>query len=81
VADRLAALASLTGLTRRELAVLDPETISALSSGEVTDEVVWRVRRVRRLRRDLGLPYEAIEIIVRLVDRVERLERLQQRGV
>jgi DNA-binding transcriptional MerR regulator len=33
-----------------------------------------RVRRIRRLRRDLGFPYEAIAVIVRLVERVEELE-------
>ncbi len=74
---RLSDAQQLTGMTRRELALLDAETLDALSSGEVSQEVVWRVRRVRRLRRDLGLQYDAIEIIVRLLDRIDRIEGRQ----
>jgi methyl coenzyme M reductase subunit C len=70
-------LMGLTGLTRRELEVIDEATLASLALGEVNEQVVWRVRRVRRLRRDLGLDYASIEIIVRLLDRVEELERRQ----
>jgi hypothetical protein len=34
----------------------------------------WRRRRARRLRRDLGLPADAVVIIIRLLDRIEVLE-------
>jgi hypothetical protein len=70
-------LMDLTGLTRRELEVIDEATLATLAVGEVNEQVIWRVRRVRRLRRDLGLDYASIEIIVRLLDRVEELERRQ----
>jgi hypothetical protein len=73
--DAYARLRRLTGLTRRELELLDPETITHLVAEDLDEEVVWRVRRVRRLRRDLGLQYDAVEIIVRLLERIDALER------
>lgn len=67
-----------TGMTRRELEVYDQETLDrwrqAELDAELDDETVWRIRRVRRLHRQLGLDYESIEIILRLVDRIEQLE-------
>jgi hypothetical protein len=33
-----------------------------------------QVRRIRRLRRDLGLSYDTIALVVRLVERIEQLE-------
>jgi hypothetical protein len=68
-------LTVVTGMTRRELECVDQETLTALAAGDLGADVVWRLRRVRRLRRHLGLDYAAIEIIVRLLDRVEALER------
>lgn len=43
--------------------------------GRFTEADLRRLRRVRRLRRDLGLQLEAIAIILRLVERLEELER------
>jgi hypothetical protein len=63
-----------TGMTRRELEVYDQETLDRWRQAELDDETVWRIRRVRRLHRQLGLDYESIEIILRLVDRIEQLE-------
>jgi hypothetical protein len=68
-------LTLITGLTRRELELVDQETLAAVAAGDVRAEVIWRLRRVRRLRRDLGLDYAAIEIIVGLLDRLDQLER------
>lgn len=68
-------LTVITGMTRRELECVGEETLAAVASGDFSEELLWRLRRVRRLRRDLGLDYAAIEIIVRLLDRVESLER------
>jgi hypothetical protein len=67
-------LLRLTGITRRELDCYDDELRLAWRSAELDDETVWRIRRVHRLRRQLGLDYDALEIIVRLVDRIEQLE-------
>lgn len=67
-------LLRLTGITRRELDCYDDELLGAWRNAELDEETVWRIRRVHRLRRQLGLDYEALEIIVRLVDRIERLE-------
>jgi hypothetical protein len=62
-------------ITPRELAryrryglVIDAD-VAALSL-----EAERRVRRIRRLRRDLGLPYDSIALVVRLVERIEQLE-------
>jgi hypothetical protein len=68
-------LTLVTGMTRRELECVDEGTLAALAAGDFGEAVIWRLRRVRRLRRDLGLDYAAIEIIVRLLDRLEALER------
>lgn len=67
-------LLRLTGISRRELDCYDDEVLMAWRAGELDEETVWRIRRVHRLRRQLGLDYEALEIIVRLVERIERLE-------
>ena len=71
---RLDDLERRTGMTRRELEVYDQETLDRWRQAELDDETVWRIRRVRRLHRQLGLDYESIEIILRLVDRIEQLE-------
>ena len=73
-AERVDELERRTGLTRRELEVYDQATLDRWRQGELDDETVWRIRRVRRLHRQLGLDYESIEIILRLVDRIEHLE-------
>jgi hypothetical protein len=73
-AERVDDLERRTGMTRRELEVYDQETVDRWRQTELDDETVWRIRRVRRLHRQLGLDYESIEIILRLVDRIEQLE-------
>jgi hypothetical protein len=67
-------LLRLTGITRRELDCYDDELLQAWRGASLDEETVWRIRRVHRLRRQLGLDYDALEIIVRLVDRIEQLE-------
>jgi hypothetical protein len=42
---------------------------------DATPALQLRVRRIRRLRRDLGLSYDVIALLLPLVERVERLER------
>jgi hypothetical protein len=83
-AERVDDLERRTGMTRRELEVYDPETLDrwrqAALDAELDDETVWRIRRVRRLHRQLGLDYESIEIILRLVDRLEQLEAGRERS-
>ena len=75
----LLALSRLTGLSRRELECLDDAVLQEVLTAEPGEELLWRLRRVRRLRRHLGLDYEAIEIIVRLIERVEALEGRRSR--
>ncbi|MGH7777699.1 MAG: chaperone modulator CbpM [Candidatus Dormibacterales bacterium] len=51
------------------------ERAGCIEVTEVVDEIaVRRLRRVHRLRRDLGLDLHAIAIIVRLIERLERAE-------
>ncbi len=64
----------LTGMSRRELDCYEAELVASWRGADLDEEAVWRIRRVHRLRQQLGLDFEAIEIIVRLVDRIERLE-------
>jgi len=79
-AERVDDLERRTGMTRRELEVYDQETLDRWRQTELDDDTVWRIRRVRRLHRQLGLDYESIEIILRLVDRIEQLEAGQMRS-
>lgn len=53
-------------LVRLEIVVLDGET--------VRPALLRRLRRVRRLRRDLGLSLDVAIIVIRLLDRIEALE-------
>lgn len=53
-------------LARLEIVVLDGET--------VRPALLRRLRRVRRLRRDLGLSLDVAIIVIRLLDRIEALE-------
>jgi hypothetical protein len=66
-------LARASGLSRIELhryMQIEEMTVEALPAAELAA----RLRRVRRLRRDLGLSLDAIAIIVRLLDRIDALE-------
>ena len=65
--------AAVTRLTRREVLIYQQHGLVA--GGEVASpEVERRVRRIRRLRRDLGLSYDAIALVERLIERIEELE-------
>jgi DNA-binding transcriptional MerR regulator len=64
------------GLSARELRVYRARGLLVLAEGATpTAADLRRARRIRRLRRDLGLSYEAIEVVLRLVDRLEAAER------
>jgi hypothetical protein len=54
-------------ITRRELVVLRAHGLD----GELTE---LRVRRIRRLHRDLGLSYDMVALVLPLVERIEELE-------
>jgi DNA-binding transcriptional MerR regulator len=67
---------TVCGVSRREL--LTYETHGLLvpePGGQPAEAQMQRVRRIRRLRRDLGLSDDAIDIVPRLVDRLEAAER------
>ena len=54
-------------ITRREVVVYRAHGLG----GEFTEP---RVRRIRRLHRDLGLSYDVIALVLPLVERIEELE-------
>jgi hypothetical protein len=61
-------------ITERELVVYRAH---GLVDGDVaaTPALQVRVRRIRRLHRDLGLNYDVIALVLPLVERIEELER------
>lgn len=63
------------GVRRRELQTYAATGLLVLGDGPPSEADLRRMRRIRRLRRDLGLSYEAIEIVLRLVDRLEAGEQ------
>lgn len=74
----LATLARLSGLTTRELlrfAEADLVSVPATTGdgGDLDPALLARLRRIHRLRRDLGLDPDAVEVVVRLLDRLEAL--------
>jgi DNA-binding transcriptional MerR regulator len=59
---------------RRELRTYAANGLLVLADAGPTEADLRRARRIRRLHRDLGLSYEAIEVVLALVDRVEAAE-------
>jgi hypothetical protein len=72
--DVVRRLARSSGLSRSEVSHFLELDVVTLSDGIVRPAVLRRLRRVRRMRRDLGLSLEAVAIIMRLLDRIEVLE-------
>ena len=68
---RLARTSGLPAGEVRRLVQLDVVVVA----GEVLQPaLVRRLRRIRRLRRDLGLSLDAAIIVLRLLDRIDELE-------
>ncbi len=42
--------------------------------GLLSEDQVERLKKIQRLRRDLGVNLAGVEVILRLLDRIERLE-------
>jgi hypothetical protein len=70
-------LAHSSGLTRSEVRHFLELDVVRLPDGTL----VRRLRRVHRMRRDLGLSLEAVVIIMRLLDRIEALEGGRPPGI
>jgi hypothetical protein len=72
--DRLRRLAKVSGISSAELRrYMEMEAVT-LTNGEVSTTLVRRLRRIRRLRKDLSLSVDAVVIILRLLDRIEAVE-------
>jgi len=50
-----------------------------LVPGEVSETTLRRLRRIHRLRRDLGISVDVVAIIIRLLDRIQELEDHERR--
>ena len=74
-------LARSSGLSRSEVTHLLELEMITLPDQTVRPSLVRRLRRVRRMRRDLGLSIDAVVIIMRLLDRIEMLEGSRPRGL
>jgi hypothetical protein len=70
--DVVRRLAGSSGLTVREIHRF--VELDAVRLDPLEPAVLIRLRRMRRLRRDLGLSVDAVVIIVRLLDHIEALE-------
>ncbi|HVS44003.1 MAG TPA: chaperone modulator CbpM [Candidatus Dormibacteraeota bacterium] len=68
---------TVRGVGRRELQTYIAGGLVAIADAGPTEADLRRVRRIRRLHRDLGLSYEAIEVVLRLVDRLEAAEHAE----
>lgn len=77
--DLLHRLARSTGLTRAELRRFVELDLLLVGRGPAEATMMRRLRRARRLRRDLGLSLDAVAIILRLLDRIEALQQAQAR--
>lgn len=77
--DVMRRLARSSGLSRAEVGHLVELEVVVAGSGAPETALVRRLRRARRLRRDLGLSFDAVAIILRLLDRIELLERAASR--
>jgi hypothetical protein len=67
---RLARASGLSTLELRRYMQIEETTVEAVPAASLAA----RMRRVGRLRRDLGLSFDAIAVIVRLLDRIDALE-------
>ena len=67
-------LARLTGMTRRQVVRCSQLALISITAKQVEPSALRRLRRIRRLQRDLGLDLEATAIIVRLLEQIEELE-------
>ncbi|HKA11584.1 MAG TPA: chaperone modulator CbpM [Candidatus Dormibacteraeota bacterium] len=75
--DLLRQLARSTGLTRTEIRHFVDLDVLLVGRGHAEATLMRRLRRARRLRRDLGLSLDAVAIILRLLDRIEALQQAQ----
>ena len=65
--------AAVARLTRREVLIYQQHGLF-IGGDMVSPDAERKVRRIRRLRRDLGLSYDAIALVERLIERIEELE-------
>jgi hypothetical protein len=80
---QLRRLARSTGLRTSEVRRLVQLEVVVLRGETLHPALLRKLRRVRRLRRDLGLSLDAAVIVVRLLERIDVLEaeRVQRRRI
>jgi hypothetical protein len=67
---------TVTRISRRELLIYESHGLVGDAEAEALEsaEMQHRIRRIRRLHRDLGLSYDVIGLVMPLVERLEVLE-------
>lgn len=64
-------LGRASGMSVRELARYQELDLFTVPDGEPGEALLVRLRRIRRLRSDLGLAPAAVAIVLRLIDQLE----------
>jgi len=77
--DMMRRLARSSGLSGAEVRRFVELQVVVVGPERHEQALLRRLRRARRLRRDLGLSPDAVAIILRLLDRIEALERAARR--
>jgi len=77
--DLMRRLARSSGLSGPEVRRFVELEVIVVGPERHEQALLQRLRRARRLRRDLGLSPDAVAIILRLLDRIEVLERAAAR--
>ena len=72
-------LARSSGLRPAEVRRLVQLEVVVPAGETLRPAMLRRLRKIRRLRQDLGLSLDAVVIVVRLLDRIEELEGRQLR--
>jgi hypothetical protein len=67
-------LARSSGMPAREVSTLVEFGVISIDAAPSESELVRRLRRARRLRRDLELPLDVVAMMMRLLDRIDELE-------
>ena len=72
--ELVAILARSSGLRRADIRRFVQVEVLSLDERLLEPRVIRRLRRLHRLRRDLGLSLDAGMVVLRLLDRIEALE-------
>ena len=76
--ENLRLLGQAAGLTRHQLARYQELRLITIPDGPPSETLRRRLRRIHRLRRDLGLGSEAVAVVLHLLDQLESAHGLER---